>query len=273
MTFDWLNTWIVGVVTSGSLFLLWLSWIVERLEGRWSRRWFLPKSRKILLPFEHQIEAWLKYSRVRMTAKQWYGLIVVSLIIFPILGVVMPNVGVMGVITGLYFSGSVVMYPLQKRKTFNLDMERQIQRTKRMLAKLYERNVKPDEMLPILVDALEEGSFKSLVEQALHRTKTTDTLSEAIQWLSDEIQLPSLQSLAAVMVQGSHYANLPLDERLAHMAEKDREKVLINYDKLADGKRIRALLEAASLIALPLMGLTVAFTFTYILDQFSAIKL
>lgn len=273
MTYAWLNTWVIGTLTSGSLFLMWISRSVKRWEGRWSRRRFLMTPRQILLPFEERIEAWLKYSHVKMTAKQWFGLVVGSLMGFSSLGILLPSMGVAGAAAGLYFSGSVIFYPFQKRKKFNLDMERQIQRTKRMLAKLYARHVNTDEMLPILTDALEDGAFKNHVVQAIQRTKTTDTLGDAIQWMSDEIQRPSLQALAAVLVQGTHYANLPLDERLAHMATKDREKALIQHEKLADQTRLRALVEAGSFIALPLIALLAVFVFEYVFKAFATIQL
>ena len=273
MTFDWLTTWVVGAVTSGSLFFLWLSRVVERFEGRWSRHHFRSQPRQIVLPFEHQIDEWLYYSHVKMTAKQWYGLILLFPVFFTMLGSLSGNFNVSGLAMGLYMSVSLILYPRQKRKKFTIDMELQVQRTKRMLAKLYARGMKSDEMLSVVADALEEGEYKHYVNQAMTRTKTTDTLAEAIQWISDQLQLPSLRALAIVMVQGFHYANLPLDERLAQMAAKDREKALINFDKLAEGKRMRALIEAGSFIVLPLIGLLAAFVFYYVYQKFTMTQL
>lgn len=272
-SWGWLNTWVVGTVTSGSLFLLWLSRIVERIEGRWSRRYFRAKPRKIVLPFEHQIDEWLKYSHVKMTAKQWYGLILFFPVFFTILGSLSSRFSVAGLAMGLYMSVSLILYPRQKRKKFNLDMVMQIQRTKRMMAKLYARHVKTDEMLPLVADVLEDGEYKSYVNQAIARTKTMDTLAEAIEWMSDELQLTSLRALAIVMVQGFHYANLPLDVRLAKMAEKDRERALINFDKLAEGKRMRALVEAGAFIVLPLIGLLSVFVFYYVYQKFTMVQI
>lgn len=266
LNLNWVNVWSISAITSGSLFVLWLSYVVKRLETRWKRH-------KFVVPFEQRIDAWLKYCHVKLTAKQWYGLIIGTLICFPLLGLLMPSTRMMGGVAGLYLAGNVVFYPFQKRKKFNLEMEQQVQHTKRMMAKLYERDVNTEEMLPILVDTLDDGQFTNYVIHAIERTQSTDTLADAIQWISDEIQLPSLQSLAAVLVQGTRYANLSLDERLAIMAAKDREKTLINYEKLADGKRIRALVEAGSFIALPLIGLLAAFVFEYVSHMFTSIQL
>ncbi len=268
-TFTWLNTWVVGAVTSGTFFLFWLSRMVEQLEVKWSRRHFRAIPRKMVLPFEYRIDEWLKYSHVKMTAKQWYGLVVFFPAFFTLLGSFTSHFSVSGLAMGLYMSVSLILYPRQKRKKVTLEMELQVQRTKRMLAKLYERKMKEDDMLMVVSDALEEGEYKKYVDQAIKRIKTTDTLAEAIEWMSDELQLPSLRALAIVMVQGFHYAKLPLDERLTKMAEKDRERALINFDKLAEGKRMRALVEAGAFIVLPLIGLLSVFVFYYVYQKFT----
>jgi hypothetical protein len=264
--------YVASATTSGAVALFYLSKIAEIIEAKWSRRHFVISPLKWTFPGEQLIEAWLKYSHVRFTAKQWMGSIIGFVAIFALFGAIMPNIGLVSDISGLAMSISVIMFPFSKRKKFNMDMELQIQRMKRMLAKLYARGVRVDEMLPIVADAMEEGQFKRLLEQTILRTKTTDTIGQAIQWLSDEIQLPSLQALASIMVQGAQYADLPLDERLLQMAKKDREKALINYEKLAESKRTLAMVEAGGLIALPLIVLVAAFVFYYVFGMFSAIQ-
>ena len=273
MIFGWINVETIGAITSGSLSLLWLSRIVAVVEGRFSRHFFRARPRHVVLPFEHQADEFLKRSHVKMTAKQWYGLMVGIPIFVASLGLMTSGNWTIGLGVGLYLSVTLLLFPYQKRKKFNLDMGLQIQRTKRMMAKLYARDLQADEMLAVVVEALEDGESKNYMKLAIQRTKTVDTLSKAIEWMSDEIQVPSLRALAIVLMQGSHYANLPLDERLAKMAEKDRDKTLINYDKIAEGKRMRALLEAGTFVVFPLIGLLSAFVFYYVYQQFTGIQL
>jgi hypothetical protein len=128
-------------------------------------------------------------------------------------------------------------------------------------------------MLPIVSEVLEEGDFKSYIDGAIVRANSVDTVGEAIQWISDELRLPSLRALAIALVQGFHYENISLEERLLSMASKDREKVLINFDKVAESKRMKSLVEAGSFIVMPLIGLSVVLTFYYVYKQFLVTKL
>ncbi len=272
MIFSWLGLRVIGATTSISLILLWLTPYIRKFEVRWRQNRFFSPSRQISLPFEDRINQWLQSCYVTMNAKQWYFLLFGSLFLSGIFYVVIPSIGFVTLGAGSYFTISIILYPFQKRKKTVITIEQQVRHTKQILAKLYERNVPLNEMLSVVFDRLPEGIYKSMMKQAITRTYTTDTLSEAISWLSNQIQVPSLQFLATTLIQSSRYANLPLGKRLSDMAKKDREKLLITFDKTAEQKKMRALIDGGTFIALPLIALLTIIVFYYVFKNFQVIN-
>lgn len=229
-------------------------------------RRFLPSRSSWL--YEERIARWLQRSGVEMTARQWIGFLLFFAIGFPLLGLFYPNEEKWLLIASLYFVISFLLYPYQKEKRTRAQMQSDLRRTLRLIAKLYQRNVDSSDILLIAHEAMEDGPLKAKFHEAILRTKTTDTLEDALMWLADTTALPALQHLASRLVQATRYAEIPIGEQLLQMAEKEREKELFAQDRLAEQKRISALLQAALLIAIPMLFLVAGFAFSYTFKEF-----
>lgn len=259
----------IGIMTCCSLFFVWLSFVLRPIEQQWADRVFLP-SFSAMWPYEDRIERWLQHSGVQMSARQWVGFLALFSIGLPLVGLFYPSSESWTLMASIYLTVSLLLYPFQKEKRIRAQMQNDLRRALRMIAKLYQRDVHTADILPIVQEVMEDGPLKTKLQEAILRTKTTDTLEDALVWLADTTALPALQHLAARLAQATRYADIPIGEQLLQMAEKEREQVLFTQERLAEQKRISALLQAALFIALPLLFLVASFAFSYTFKEFMA---
>ena len=262
----------IALSTTISFCLLGLSRYVKKVEEIvFQNRNFLNGSKRTFY-LEVMLDRWLRHSYVAMTARQWLG----SILVFTFLPIgftlINHSLGYLPILASVYISISFIMYPFRKRKKTTQIIENEIRLMGQYIAKLYERHVPLNEMLYIIHDRLNPSIFKEKLHEALLRSESVDVFSDSILWLSEQFRLPSLKKIANLLLQSSRHANLPIDVRLVEMAEKEREKIIITFEEIAESNRVRALIEGGFFIALPIIALLTIVVFYYVFNNFQLIN-
>lgn len=264
----------ISLLTSFFAFLLWVTPIIIKAEKRWEQYLIFSTKKKFRFPFEKYVDQWLQQSYVNMSAKQFVFLILLFNVVPIGFTFLFSSLGILPVFASVYFTISIIYYPFQKRKKISSKIDNEVRIMKQYIAKLYERHVPLNEMIEIIYERLPDDSILKLkLEKVQLRSQSINTLTESIKWLSDQIKAPSLQLLANILVQSSRYADLPLETRLVEMAKQDRNKIVINFEKIAEHNKMRALLEGGFFIALPIIALLVLVIFYYVFQNFQNIHI
>ena len=262
----------IALSTTISFCIFALSRYVKKIEEIYlQKRNFANGSRRSFF-LEVMIDRWLLHSYVAMTARQWIGSIVVFTFLPIGFTLINHTLGYLPILASLYIAVSFMMYPFRKRKKTTQIIENEIRLMGQYIAKLYERHVPLNEMLYIIHDRLNPSIFKEKLHEALLRSESVDVFTDSILWLNEQFRLPSLKKLANLLIQSSRHANLPIDVRLAEMAEKEREKIIITFEEIAEGNRVRALIEGGFFIALPIIALLTIVVFYYVFNSFQLIN-
>jgi hypothetical protein len=209
---------------------------------------------KIEIPFTDELRKVFAYGQVSLTPQMFLLEVLLSVMCFPVIGRLIFHSWVEGAIFAGLMTGYATWWPFHKYRRRQEAMLSQFQFLILLMAMVMKRGGQPDKALQFAAP-LVGAPLSDLLNQAINRMESADTLEDAVYWLAEQTGLVVAMQWANQIVQSDMYHTKTVDRLLGLIAgERKKRKYLAS--KRTERKRLTALFVTIGLIGIPIVFFT-----------------